>query len=110
MFVSRNADGEILTVSKVYTDRTSEELPDESPELALFFGAASEPQRELLPLQASDLDTIRVLEDLIDLLIVKGAIAFTDFPEAAQRKLRRRQALRKTVRDLNLLDDDDETI
>lgn len=110
MFVRRNADGEILVVSKVYTDQTREALPDDSPELAAFFAAASQRQPELLPLQTSDLDTIRVLEDLIDLLIVNGIIAFTDFPEAAQSKLRRRQALRQTVRDLNLLDEDDETI
>jgi len=110
MFVRRNADGEILAVSKVFADEISEELPDDSPELALFLGDALQRERDLTPLQASDFETIRVLEDLIDLLIGKGVIAFTDLPEAAQAKLRRRQVLRKTARDLNLLEEDDETI
>ena len=35
----------------------------------------------------SDLAMSRVVEDLIDLLIHKGVIRFTDLPEAAQKKL-----------------------
>ena len=35
----------------------------------------------------SDLAMSRVVEDLIDLLIQKGLIRFTDLPEAAQKKL-----------------------
>jgi len=110
MFVRRNSDGQILAVSKVLADETREELPDDSPELMLFLGDAIQRESDLTPLQASDFETIRVLEDLIDLLIGKGVIAFTDLPDAAQAKLRRRQFLRKTARDLNLLDEDDETI
>lgn len=110
MFVRRNDHGEILAVSKVCTSEITEELPDDSPELALFLGGASQKDLGVTPLQASDFETIRVLEDLIDLLIAKGVLTFTDLPEAAQDKLRRRQVLRKTVRDLNLLDEDDETI
>ncbi len=110
MFVKRNENGEVLAVSKVCTAQISEELPDDSPELALFLGGSSQRELELTPLQVSDFETIRVLEDLIDLLIGKGVLAFTDLPAAAQNKLRRRQVLRKTVRDLNLIDEDDETI
>jgi hypothetical protein len=35
----------------------------------------------------SDLAMSRVVEDLVDLLIEKGVIRFTDLPEAAQKKL-----------------------
>ena len=110
MFVRRNESGEILTVSKVHTAQITEEIPDDSPELALFLGEASGEDRELTPLEASDLEMIRVLEDLIELLIAKGVISFTDFPDAAQKKLRGRQVLRKTLQDLTLFDEDDETI
>ena len=43
----------------------------------------------------SDLAMARVLEDLIDLLIDKGVVMFSDFPEAARRKLLERHGLRK---------------
>lgn len=43
----------------------------------------------------SDLALARVLEDLIELLIDKKVIMFTDFPEGAQKKLLDRRGLRK---------------
>ena len=108
MFVKRNGRGEIVAVSKARTQDINDEIPDDSPELSSFFGETLE--RELTALRVSDLDMIRVLEDIVDLLIGKGLIAFTDFPDAVQRKLRTRHTLRKTVQDLALFDEDDETI
>ena len=43
----------------------------------------------------SDLALARVIEDLIEVLIDKKLIMFTDFPEGAQRKLLDRRGLRK---------------
>ena len=43
----------------------------------------------------SDLALSRVIEDLIDILIEKKLIVFTDFPEGAQKKLIERRGLRK---------------
>ena len=43
----------------------------------------------------ADLALARVIEDLIDILIEKKLIVFTDFPEGAQRKLIERRGLRK---------------
>jgi hypothetical protein len=110
MFVRRNGRGEIVAASKVYAAEITEELPDNSPELAAFVGKALHRPKELTAFQSSDLDMVRVVEDLIELLMGKGVITFTDFPDAVQRKLLGRQVLRRTVRDLNLLDEDDETI
>lgn len=45
-------------------------------------------------LDDSDLSTIRILEDLIDTLIDRQIIRFTDLPEAAQRKLLSRKVAR----------------
>jgi hypothetical protein len=45
----------------------------------------------------SDLDSIRVLEDLADILIRKRLIALTDFPPAAQEKLMSRRRLRTSL-------------
>ena len=43
----------------------------------------------------ADLDFIRVLEDLIDLLCRKGVINLNELPNDAAEKLRERRALRE---------------
>jgi hypothetical protein len=58
-------------------------------------------------LAESDQALIRVVEDLVDTLISKGLVQFTDLPEAAQAKLLERRNLRRSVNALNLLQDDD---
>ena len=58
-------------------------------------------------LAESDQALIRVVEDLIDTLIRKDLLHFTDLPEAAQAKLLKRRDLRRSVNALNLLQDDD---
>lgn len=58
-------------------------------------------------LAESDQALIRVVEDLIDTLIGKDLLRFTDLPEAAQAKLLERRNLRRSVNALNLLQDDD---
>jgi hypothetical protein len=56
----------------------------------------------------SDAGLARVTEDLIDILINRGVIQFTDFPPAAQAKLLERRQTRATLsRRLRLLDDND---
>lgn len=59
------------------------------------------------PMRQSDIELSRVLEDLIDLLIDRGLIQFTDLPAAAQIKLMQRRLTRDQYsRRLNLLTDD----
>lgn len=60
-------------------------------------------------LQASDLELVRVLEDLVDVLVSRGVIRYTDLPEAAQRKLHERaEALAELGSLGRLLADEDE--
>ena len=62
---------------------------------------------QLNPLRQSDVELSRVLEDLIDVLINRGLIQFTDLPNAAQNKLlQRRQTRAQYARRLELLADD----
>lgn len=48
-------------------------------------------------LSQSDTSLVRVLEDLIDVLINRGVIQFTDLPEAAQAKLLERRETRASL-------------
>ncbi|WOG27998.1 hypothetical protein [Endozoicomonas sp. 8E] len=63
-------------------------------------------------MQAADADFIRVLEDLIDLLIDKQIIQFTELPNPVQKKLLNRRRYREELRDqddtTHLIDGGDE--
>jgi hypothetical protein len=50
-------------------------------------------------LSQSDTAIARVLEDLIDVLITRGVIQFTDLPDAAQDKLLSRRQTRARLKD-----------
>jgi hypothetical protein len=73
-------------------------LPPNHPEVVAFLDpagkAVAEGRGELL---RSDLEMIRVYEDLTDVLIGKRIVALTDFPPAAQEKLMRRRRLRSSL-------------
>lgn len=68
-------------------------------------GSAVNPADELIQ---SDTDMVRVLEDLIDVLIDRGVIQFTDLPKPAQAKLLQRKETRATLSNrLDLIGDDE---
>lgn len=60
-------------------------------------------QQFLAMLQKSDLEMVRVLDDLIYLLIRKGVIAITDLPPMAQVKLMNRANARQELGGLEQL-------
>lgn len=58
--------------------------------------------------QSSDLEFIRVLDDVIDLLISKNIILFTELPEVVQEKYTQRTQMRERRREsLHLLEDEE---
>ncbi|MCX5821917.1 MAG: hypothetical protein NT047_18705 [Deltaproteobacteria bacterium] len=61
--------------------------------------------RKLL-LALSDMGIIRLLEDLIDLLIQKNVILFTELPEQAQERITERKRIRETMDSQDLMVDD----
>ena len=106
MFVRRDEAGAIMAVSRERIGDVTEWLADGHPDLVEFLHADGAP--EISRLRASDLEVARVVEDLVDLLIDKGVIRFTDLPDAAQDKLIHRKSLRSAASGTNLVDDDDE--
>ncbi len=106
MYVRRDAQGQITAVSREPLDGVSEQVPDGSAEVQAFVAAADGTHPKQQQLTETDLELVRVIEDLVDLLIDRGVITFTDLPQAAQEKLSKRQSLRLQHRTLNLLSDD----
>jgi hypothetical protein len=101
--VFKHSDGTIQSVSRQELPG-SEPMEENAPEIQQFFHAsASEPAFD-----AVDAGFVRVLEDLIDTLILKNVIHQTDLPAAAQKKLMVRKGLRNRIHGaLNLLGSDD---
>jgi hypothetical protein len=106
MYVKRNQDGEIISISKQRDEGFSETIGDDAPELLQFF--QSEKSAEQLALEQTDQNMARVLEDVVNLLVEQGIIRFTDLPEAAQNKLLARRELRGKRQGIYLLDDGDQ--
>ena len=105
-YVKRDEQGRISTLSLVSASGL-EEIPATSPELLDFMRNAGMEQSTL---QQSDMRLVRVLEDLIDLLIDRDVIRFTDLPLPAQEKLMERRSMRQSLGALDLLGGANETI
>lgn len=100
-YVARDAAGNIVAVAARPTAEIAEHADAGAADLRAYLaGLAPEAAGDLAD---TDQGLIRVVEDLIDTLIDKDVIRFTDLPEAAQRKLVRRQSLRRAMNALDLL-------
>ena len=103
-YIRRNSEGSIETVSEADSSETPEFVEGSNPELQQFIAALSDDN----DLVETDLSLVRVIEDVVELLIRKNVILFTDLPPAAQSKMMQRKQLRsRQSNDLQLLDDED---
>jgi hypothetical protein len=105
-YVKRDGQGRITALNLEPGDGL-EEIPSSSPELLDFMRGMGLEQSTL---QQSDMRLVRVLEDLIDLLIDRDVIRFTDLPLPAQEKLMERRSIRQSLGALDLLGGANETI
>ncbi len=99
-YVVRDESGQIIKLLAHESAEATEELQPGDPTLLAFLVRARASDGLHNALAASDLDMIRVLEDLIAVLIDKRIIVLTDLPPQAQQKLSRRYELRSKLSDL----------
>ena len=116
-FVSRDNDGNINAVSIQANAACGENLNDNDEELLAYLRSLniSTPNSVDSDTEAalirSDLDLVRVMEDLINVLITKNIICFTDLPYIAQQKIIRRRDIRESIHATpSLIDNDDSLI
>lgn len=94
-YIVRNALGAIIGVSIDPSEDTVEYLPWGHPEVAAFVDR--EKASGQIDIAATDFNMARVTEDLIELLIRKELIEFSELPEQAQRKLLARKSMRTSL-------------
>ncbi len=107
MFIERNENG---AISAIHSENPAGRFAPASlndPEVLQFL-QQTDPKNGLMnsALAQSDTDLVRVVEDLIQLLIDRNIINFTDLPAAAQKKIRHRQILRSKLAEDNFMVDD----
>lgn len=109
-YVMRTESGAISGISDRPSAEAKEHLPSDHPEVLSYLKEAS-PSAMKERLSRTDTDMARITEDLIDVLIARNILNFTDLPLQAQRKLVGRQKLRRNLSALsNLVSDEDDII
>ncbi len=102
-YILKDDTGAIQAISQTYIQGADwEEVETGSKEYLAYLDEAIKKEDKF---RESDIQLARVLEDLISLLIDRDFIRFTDFPEAAQKRLVERQGLRSNKAKLNLIDE-----
>lgn len=106
-YVQRDANSHLRRVEVMPFEGMTDTLTADSQEIQAWF-ANQNLESSLIHLKQSDLDMIRVVDDLVHLLISKGTIRITDLPPAAQAKLLTRSQARESLGGLNSLINDEE--
>ena len=88
LYVRRNPDGTIESLHRENPGGGGVFQAETDPEVQAFVGRPSEFSR-------LDAEFVRVLEDVIDTLIIKNVINLTELPEQAQAKLLARKSFRE---------------
>ena len=106
LYIERDDRGNITAIYNKATAGVTEQKSIMDEEIIDFLNenVDTDPWTQLLSL--SDVGIIRILEDLIDLLIKKNVILFTELPEEAQQKIRERKSLRQKIIPDQLVVDD----
>lgn len=103
VYVQRDAQGKLLRVEPLPFDGMSEPIAVESEELQNWLKVKEEVKARLESLNSSDLELVRVLEDVVNVLVDRGVIQYTDLPEAARTKLDQRAVARADIEGLTSL-------
>jgi hypothetical protein len=99
VYVERDAKGHLLRVEQQPFEG-AEHLAVESEELQNWLRVKEEVNGRLESLHESDMELVRVLEDVIIVLVDRGVIQYTDLPAAARRKLDQRAVARADLEGL----------
>lgn len=103
LFVERDHEGTIVAIRRGEEGCGLEPISLLDGDVLSFLQHSGEIESLGQLLMHSDASIVRVLEDLIDLLIKKNVILFTELPSEAQTKLQNRKHLRARLIDDQLM-------
>jgi len=108
-YVKRDEENCVIAVYAEAPSDNAEYLAANHPDVIGFLNDNVSEEQSLQFLTSSDYELVRVLEDLIELLVEKNVVLFTELPFAAQHKLVQRRRARQNLREENslMVDEDD---
>lgn len=108
-YIKRDNDNQVIAIYAEAPSSNAEYLAPNHPDVIGFLNLNASEEQSLQFLTSSDYELVRVLEDLIELLMDKNIVLFTELPSAAQRKLVQRRKARQNLReeDSLMIDEDD---
>ncbi|WP_040727167.1 hypothetical protein [Thiomicrorhabdus sp. Kp2] len=97
IYIERNSTGDIDNIHFAPAPNL-EEISLHDPKLKEFIETAPNSEEIIQAvLNRLDLDMVRIIEDVIDILIDKNIMLFTDLPDAVQNKI----LFKKNIRNLS---------
>ena len=106
LYVERDTEGKIIALHNKPAKGISERKSLMDEEVHAFLSQNIDTDSSVQMLALSDMGIIRILEDLIDLLIRKNIILFTELPPEAQEKITVRKQVREKIVPSHLIEDD----
>ncbi|OHE22321.1 MAG: hypothetical protein A2Z43_00210 [Syntrophobacterales bacterium RBG_19FT_COMBO_59_10] len=106
LYVERDKDGKITALHSSPEPNAGEQKSSIDDEILEFLHTTVSADSRKLLLSLSDRGIIRLLEDLIDLLIQKNIIFFTELPPQAQERITNRKRIREKIASQELMVDD----
>lgn len=107
IYIERNASGEIDNI-EFAPAKNREEISLHDPQLTEFIKNSADSEAIVQSvLGRLDLDMVRVIEDLIDIMIERDLIRFTDLPEPVQNKLLFKRKMRNMSNEISMIDDNE---
>jgi predicted nucleic acid-binding protein len=106
LYVKRDDSGAIIALTREPDNGHMEKVSLLDDEVTQFLQQSGEIDSMVNLLALSDNSMVRVIEDLIDLLISKNIILFTDLPEQAQKKIEARRKARRNLNNEDFMVDD----
>lgn len=98
IYIQRDQNQKIIDIQFQQTEGF-EEIGLFEPELKSFLENSKNEMLIKTVLEKLDLDMVRVIEDMVDLMIDKELILFTDLPSPVQNKLLFKRSIRQSLGD-----------
>src|SRR4030042_769988 len=106
LYVERSENGKIVALHSSPHPQAGEQKSVMDEEILDFLHTTVSADSRKLLLSLSDMGIIRLLEDLINLLIQKNVIFFTELPPQAQERITERKQIREKIASQELMVDD----
>ena len=98
LYATRNTDGKITGITDT-PSADAEAIDQNHQDVKEFFSFHDDDFTPDSFFDESDIAIARILDDLVDLLVRKNVIMFTELPSEAQKKLLSRRLVRSLIHD-----------